>query len=79
MQSVLEQSEVIARAYEYVRRFLQILTERDETALPLWACATEASQIPELVRFGKTAASGLGSERSMRCCLPPAKGRSKAR
>jgi transposase len=51
VQSVLEQSEVIARAYEYVRRFRQILTERDETALPSWACEAKASQIPELVRF----------------------------
>jgi len=51
VQSVLEQSKVIARAYDYVRRFRQILTERDETALPSWACEAEASQIPELVRF----------------------------
>ena len=38
VQGVLEQSELIARAYEYVRRFRQILTERDETALQPWAC-----------------------------------------
>jgi transposase len=50
-QRVLEQSETIARAYNYVRRFRQILTERDETALPLWAYEAETSQIPELVRF----------------------------
>ena len=51
VQGVLEQSKVIARAYEYVRRFRQILTERDETALHPWACEAEASQIPELLRF----------------------------
>jgi uncharacterized protein YjaZ len=57
VQSLLEQSELIAHAYEHMRRFRQILTERDETALHPWACEAEASQIPELVRFGKTAAS----------------------
>lgn len=51
VQSLLEQSELIARAYECVRRFRQILTERDETALPLWAYEAESSQIPELMRF----------------------------
>ena len=34
-----------------MRRFRQILTERDETALQPWAYEAEASQIPELVRF----------------------------
>lgn len=51
VQSVLEQSALIARTYESVRRFRQILTERDETASHSWAYETEASQIPELVRF----------------------------
>jgi transposase len=51
VQDVLEQSELIACASEYVRRFRQILTERDETALQLWAGEAEASQIPELLRF----------------------------
>ncbi len=51
VQNVLEQSQVIAHAYDYVRRFRQILTERDETALQSWACEAEAGQIPELVRF----------------------------
>jgi transposase len=57
VQSLLEQNELIAHAYEHMRRFRQILTERDETALHPWACEAEASQIPELVRFGKTAAT----------------------
>ncbi|GHO63482.1 transposase [Ktedonobacter sp. SOSP1-52] len=51
VQSVLEQSKTIACAYEYVRRFRQILTERDETALHPWAYEAEASQVPELARF----------------------------
>ena len=51
MQCLLEQSAVIARTYESVRRFRQVLTERDETALQLWACEAEMSQIPELKRF----------------------------
>jgi transposase len=51
VQSLLEQSTLVARTYESVRRFRQILTERDETALQPWACEAEASQIPELVRF----------------------------
>lgn len=51
VQSLLEQSALIARTYESVRRFRQILTQRDETALQQWAYETEASQIPELVRF----------------------------
>jgi hypothetical protein len=37
VQSLLEQSTLIAHTYEFVRRFRQILTKRDETALPLWA------------------------------------------
>jgi transposase len=51
VQSLLEQSAVIARTYESVRRFRQVLTERDETALQPWAYEAEASQIPELRRF----------------------------
>jgi transposase len=51
VQNVLEQSQVIAHAYDYVRRFRQILTERDETILQSWACEAEAGQIPELVLF----------------------------
>ena len=51
VQSLLEQSALIARTYESVRRFRQILTERDETALQSWTCEAEASQIPELRRF----------------------------
>lgn len=51
VQSLLEQSGVIARTYESVRQFRQILTERDETALHPWAYEAETSQIPELVRF----------------------------
>ncbi len=51
VQSLLEQSELIARAYEFVCRFRLILTERDETALLPWAQEAEASQIPELLRF----------------------------
>lgn len=51
VQSLLEQSAVIARTYESVRRFRQILKERDKTALQPWACEAEASQIPELIRF----------------------------
>jgi transposase len=43
--------KVIALAYEFVRQFRQILTERDEIALRLWAYETEASEIPEPVRF----------------------------
>ena len=61
VQSLLEQSALIARTYESVRRFRQILTERDETTLHPWACEAEASEIPELKRFGKPIASGLGS------------------
>lgn len=53
MQGVLEQSQVLARAYELVRQFRQILTERDETALPSWAYEAETSQIPELMRFAQ--------------------------
>ncbi len=34
-----------------MRRFRQILTERDETALGPWAHEAEASRILELVRF----------------------------
>lgn len=51
VQNVLEESELIAQAYESVRRFRQILKERDETALQPWACEAEASHIPELLRF----------------------------
>jgi transposase len=51
VQRLLEQSELIAHTYEYIRRFRQILTERDETALQPWAYEAEASQIPELKRF----------------------------
>jgi transposase len=51
VQSLLEQSDLIARTYESVRRFRQILTERDETALQPWAHEAEASEIPELKRF----------------------------
>jgi transposase len=51
VQSLLEQSGVIARTYESMRQFRQILTERDEIALHPWAYETEASEIPELVRF----------------------------
>jgi transposase len=51
VQSLLKQSELIAHTYEYVRRFRQILTERDETALQPWAHEAEGSRIPELVRF----------------------------
>jgi transposase len=51
VESLLEQSAVIARTYESVRRFRKILTERDETALHPWAHEAEASRIPEVVRF----------------------------
>jgi transposase len=51
VQGLLEQSTLVARTYELVRRFRQILTERDETALQPWAYEAEASEIPELVRF----------------------------
>ena len=34
-----------------MRRFRQILTDHDETALQPAACEAEASQIPELLRF----------------------------
>ena len=54
VQTLLEQNEIIAHTYEMVRRFRrfrQILTERDETALPPWAFEAETSQIPELKRF----------------------------
>jgi transposase len=51
VQSLLEHSELIAHAYEYLRRFRQILTALDETALQPWACEAEASQISELMRF----------------------------
>jgi len=51
VQSLLDQSELIAHTYESVRRFRQILTERDETALGPWAHEAEASRIPERVRF----------------------------
>jgi transposase len=51
VQRLLEQSQLIARTYESVRRFRQILTDRDETALQPWAYEAEASQIPELLRF----------------------------
>jgi len=51
VQGLLEQSAVIARTYESVRQFRQILTARDESALPLWASEAEASQIAELLRF----------------------------
>ena len=51
VQSLLDQSVLIASTYESVRRFRQILTERDETALQPWAYEAEASQIPELMRF----------------------------
>lgn len=51
VQAVLEQSELIGHAYECVRRFRQILKERDETALLLWAREAETSRIPELERF----------------------------
>ena len=51
VQSLLEQSAMIACTYESVRQFRQILTERDESALPRWAIEAEASQIPELLRF----------------------------
>jgi hypothetical protein len=63
VQSLLDQSVLIASTYESVRRFRQILDlpRRDETALQPWAYEAEASQIPELMRFGKTIASGLGS------------------
>ena len=50
---MLEQRELIALAYESVRRFRQILTERDETALLPWTQEAGASQIPELLRFVK--------------------------
>jgi transposase len=51
VHSLLERSAAIARAYKSVRRFRQILTERDETALQPWAGEAEASEIPELKRF----------------------------
>jgi hypothetical protein len=51
VQSLLEQSALIARTHESVRQFRQILKERDETALQPWVCEAEASQIPELIRF----------------------------
>jgi transposase len=51
VQSLLAQSQVIARAYDSVRQFRQILTECDEAALQPWAYEAEASQIPELLRF----------------------------
>jgi transposase len=51
VQSLLEQSAAIDRTYESVRRFRQILTERDETALQPWVGEAEASEIPELKRF----------------------------
>jgi transposase len=51
VQSLLDQSVLIASTYESVRRFRQILTERDKTALQPWAYEAEASQIPELMRF----------------------------
>ena len=51
VQSLLDQSELIAYTHGFIRRFRQILTERDEAALPLWAREAEASQIPELKRF----------------------------
>jgi transposase len=51
VESLLEQSQIIAQTYASVRRFRQILTERDETSLIPWAHEAEASQIPELLRF----------------------------
>ncbi len=51
VQRLLAQSAGIARTYEAVSRFRQILTEHDETALGPWAREAEASSIPELVWF----------------------------
>ena len=51
IESLLKQSDLIAQTYELIRQFRQILTERDETALPGWAYEAETSEIPELQRF----------------------------
>jgi transposase len=50
-QMLLEQRDLIAHTYEPIRRFRQILTKRDEVALPLRAYEAEASRIPERKRF----------------------------
>jgi hypothetical protein len=42
-----------ARSSTFMRRFRQIITERDETALHPWAHEAAASRIPELVRFAQ--------------------------
>ena len=64
VQSLLEQSAVIARTYETVRQFRQILTERDESALPRWASEAEASQPDSRTApVPPEAAHGLGSGR----------------
>jgi Transposase len=42
-----------ARSSTFMRRFRQIITERDETALHPWAHEAAASRIPKLVRFAQ--------------------------
>ena len=78
MQSLLEHSAAIARTYESVRRFRQILTERDETALQPWADEAEASQIPELRRFIQRLRLDWEAVDNA-CCLLAARGRSKVK
>ncbi|HEY7417154.1 MAG TPA: transposase, partial [Ktedonobacteraceae bacterium] len=51
VQAVLASHGTIARAFESIRRFRQLLTERDETALGSWAQEARASRIPHLVKF----------------------------
>jgi transposase len=53
VQAVLASPGPIAHAFESLRRFRQLLTDRDETALGPWAQDAKASRIPELVKFAQ--------------------------
>jgi transposase len=53
VQAVLASPGPIARAFESIRRFRHLLTERDETALGPWAQEAQASRIPPLVKFAR--------------------------
>jgi hypothetical protein len=78
-QSVLEQSELIARAYDYLRRFRQILRRARRDRFAAMGVRSRGESDSRTCAFREDGCVWIGKPSKMLCCLPPIKGKSRAR
>jgi hypothetical protein len=79
VQSVLEQSELIARAYDYLRRFRQILRRARRDRFAAMGVRSRGESDSRTCAFREDGCVWIGKPSKMLCCLPPVKGKSRAR